>query len=282
MAKIIVTHINPDLDALCAVWLWLRFDKDFSDTQVKLVPAGETLDNQPVDSNPDIVHVDTGLGRFDHHQTDAGNICAASLVFNYLKSKIKSVHKVKALVQLIKVVNEIDHFGECDWPEPTAGRYCLIIEEVFKGLKLQANLSQEEFLDFGLKALDGVFQTFLMKIKAEEEINKKGAAFKLKEGKALALETGNDMVIAFGLKTGFILVVRKDPKSGRIRIKVQPKSKIDLTQVYQQVKEKDIQASWFLHPGKKMLLNGSGKNPSQVPSKLSLEEIVEIIKKYTN
>jgi hypothetical protein len=40
----------------------------------------------------------------------------------------------------------------------------------------------------------------------------------------------------------------------------------------------DPQATWFLHVSKKMLLNGSPKNPKMKPTKLPLNDIIEVLK----
>lgn len=277
MAKKIVTHINPDLDALTSVWLLKRFDLEFADADVDYVPAGQTYQGQLVDSDPNIIHVDTGLGQFDHHQTSSPTICSASQVLKYLRPKLKNQNVDQALSRLIKVVCQIDHFEECYWPEPDNDRYLFIIEEIFYGLKFKNSLSEVEFLDFGLKALDGVYQAFLMRVGAEEKIDQ-GQVFQTEPGQALAVETENDMTMRLAQKRGYILVVRKNPKSGRIRIKAQPRSKIDLTQVYQQFIKRDPEATWYLHVSKSMLLNGSSKNPNNVASKLGLTEVIEIIK----
>lgn len=41
MSKIIATHFNPDLDAICAVWLLRKFGQGFEEAKVVFVPAGE-------------------------------------------------------------------------------------------------------------------------------------------------------------------------------------------------------------------------------------------------
>jgi hypothetical protein len=64
-----------------------------------------------------------------------------------------------------------------------------------------------------------------------------------------------------------------------VRIKALPESKADLTVCYNMCKKKDPQATWFLHASKKMLLNGSIKNPESRPTRLTLREIIEILKK---
>ena len=52
---------------------------------------------------------------------------------------------------------------------------------------------------------------------------------------------------------------------------------IDLTLVYEKLKKMDPQATWFLHVGRKMLLNGTPKNPKMVPTKLSLTDIIKVL-----
>jgi len=76
-------------------------------------------------------------------------------------------------------------------------------------------------------------------------------------------------------------VIRKDPRKGYVRIKARPSTgnqdDIDLTLAYDKLKKIDTKATWFLHVSKKMLLNGTPKNPAMVPSTLSLQEIIEVI-----
>ena len=53
---------------------------------------------------------------------------------------------------------------------------------------------------------------------------------------------------------------------------------IDLTPVYEQLKKRDPDATWFLHVSKRMLLNGSSKNPKMRGSKLALRGVIEVLK----
>ncbi len=52
---------------------------------------------------------------------------------------------------------------------------------------------------------------------------------------------------------------------------------IDLTPVYKKLSKMDPDATWFLHISKRMLLNGSSKNPSMKGSRLTLSEVVEVL-----
>jgi len=82
--KTIVVHIGPDLDAITSVWLVKKYFPGWEEAALAFVPAGTTLNKLPPDDNPEVVHVDTGFGKFDHHQTDA-DICAAMLVYAEIK-----------------------------------------------------------------------------------------------------------------------------------------------------------------------------------------------------
>lgn len=275
MTNIIVTHFNPDLDAITAVWLLKRFSQDFLHAEVLFVPAGNTYKNQTVDSNPDIVHVDTGMGKFDHHQRQE-KICASNLVFNYLKSKNNNLENNNALIRLIEVVRDIDNFGECLWPDPTADYFDFNLSELLNGLKTAGELKDEGLVEEGMKLLDGVYVGLKIKIKAEKDLAA-GIIFDTKWGKAIGCLSHNDLVLKLGQKMGYVLVVQKDGQTEHVRIKARPDSKIDLTEIKEKLAQLDPKATWFLHISKKMLLNGSSRNPEMKPSSLSLKKVIEVL-----
>ena len=82
--KTIVTHIGPDLDAITSLWLIKTRFPGWEEASIAFVPAGKTLHDAPPDEAPDIIHVDTGFGKYDHHQSDA-DTCAAQLVYQTVK-----------------------------------------------------------------------------------------------------------------------------------------------------------------------------------------------------
>lgn len=281
--KLIVTHINPDLDAVASVWVFKRFDEqEAGQATLGFVSAGDRispviLEQRGLDADM-VVHVDTGLGDFDHHSEALANkrVCAASLVRDYVVNKYPDIAKDEALKRIIDFVIDVDHFGDFYWPEPNNDRYLFNLDEVLHHLKTIGD-TDEEVVEFGLKALDSIYAGFGVRIAAEEEI-KKGIEFETVWGKALGLFTANDEVMKFAQKSGYNLIVRKDPEYGNVRIKAVPGKKIDLTQVYEKITSRDNEATWYFHPAKTMLLNGSHKKPNQVPSRLSLEEVMQIIK----
>ena len=274
--KFIITHINPDLDAICSVWLLRKFKPGWQEALVKFVPAGNTFQNSKVDSQENIIHVDTGLGKFDHHQSSK-KTCAAELVFKYLKTQNKSLKNDFALVRLIEVVRQIDNFQECFWPKATADYYDFNLAEFLDGLKMSSRLDDDGLINFGSQCLEGVYAKLKIKVKAEKEL-RLGYNFNSQWGKAIGCLTKASEVLKLGQKQGYVLVVQKDPQTGRVKIKARPDSDVDLTQTKNKLVFLDPKATWFLHISKKMLLNGSRKNPQMKPSRLSLKKIISVLK----
>lgn len=276
MKKIIVTHMFPDLDAIGAVWLLTKFDSDLAEAEIQFVPAGTTLDNKKADSDPSVIHVDTGMGRFDHHDNDE-HTCASRLVFEHLcEEELISKKWIDAVDRLTELITQIDHFEDFFWEEADADRYELMLHHLFDSLKLSGQLQDKELVYQGMVLLDAVLYGIWEKVRAEEEIAK-GRVFNTKWGKAVALETKMGRVNKLGQKMGFAVVVKKEPVSGFVSVKSQPKKEIDLTEVYEALKEKDKNADWFFHQSRHIILNGSRHNDKVKTSSLSLDELISIL-----
>lgn len=284
--KTIVTHFAPDVDAVTSVWILKRFLPEWKDADVAFVPAGKTLNGSIVDSDPDVMHVDTGQGILDHHQTDE-DTCAAQRALRYIEQKLHGGKDSRgypkfpdeALIRLVDVVNDIDHFREVYFPNPAADYYDFSFVAMLDGLKLLYADDHQKLIDFGMVALDGLYKQFQNKVWAEKEIKENGVEFTTQWGKGMGIETINDETMRLAQRQGYVLAVRKDPKKGFIRVKALPESKADLTKCYNIFKKTDPDATWYLHAGRKMLLNGSIKNPESRPTKLTLREIIDVLKK---
>jgi hypothetical protein len=297
--KIVVTHTMPDLDAVTSVWLIKRFLQDWSEAEVGFVPAGTRLKNakpgeevkEPIEKigEDEVIHVDTGMGPLDHHQIKSDQVCGASRTWDYIryvnemfkdpKRSDKIIEKEEAISRMVQVVVDVDHFKEVFRPDPSADYQDFSIVNVLDGLKLLKPDSDLYYVDFMLTALDALLRDFENKIWAEKEIENNSVEFESEWGKALGMETINDDVIKTAQLNGFALVVRKDPRKGYVRIKASPKFDIDLTNTYEKLKKIDPDATWFLHVSRKMLLNGTPKNPKMKPTTLKLDEIISILKK---
>lgn len=272
--KTVVTHIGPDLDAITSVWLIKTFFADWEEAAVAFVPAGTTLEGKPADSDSETWHVDTGFGKFDHHQTDA-DTCAALLVYE----ELAKTREDEALHRFVQVVNDFDHFREVFYPNPTADYWEFSIIAAIDGWRLTYADNPIKIVELGMQALDGIYKVMQNKVWAEKELAEKRIIFDTKWGKGIGIETVNDEVVHLAQKMGYVVAVRKDPKKGYLRIKALPKEDVDLTSVYEKLKKEEPEATWFLHASRHMVLNGSTKNPQMKPSKKSLQEIIEVIKR---
>lgn len=283
--KIIVVHSSPDMDAITSVWLLKKFLVGWEKAIVKFVPAGERINNNKnlkdtieKIGEDEVIHADTGLGPLDHHQTSSDLVCAASLCFDYVKENIPEKRR-EAIKRMVKVVVDIDHFKEVFRKDPLADYHEFDLASILEGLKLQMPGQDDYYIEFIIKCLDAVLHGFENKIWAEKEIAENGKKFKTRFGKGIGLETINDSTVKLAQEMGYAIAVRKDPRKGYVRIKARPESKIDLTLVSEQFRKIDPEATWYLHISKKMLLNGSVKNPKMRPTSLSLGKIIEVLEK---
>lgn len=274
--KTIVTHLSPDLDAIASTWLIKKYLPEWSRADVSLVPTGTTLNGEPPDADKNIIHVDTGLGKFDHHQTTKYT-SATMLVYEYLiDHHLVDENEIKPLEAIVDYVNTTDHFGEVFYPQADADRYDVMIRQLVDGLKV-INRDPETLFATVYQMLNAALIVFKNKENAKEEI-KKGLVFHSYLGKSLALETKNEETIKLALKRGFSLVIRRDPTAGFTRIKTLPDDKLTLEPVYEKIIKQDKKGSWFFHISGHMLLNGSSGNSKLVPTSLTLNQIIEIVK----
>ena len=309
--KIIVTHKASDLDAVASSWIIKRFLPGWENAEVRFVPAGEKLAGKYLRTGDviervafgdgeeaDVIHVDTGMCSLDHHQIDDDDVCATSLAFDYAlknnESLKKDENKVEALKRIVEYAVDDDHFQELFYQNPTADIYDFSIVGLLHGIKMLYPKDDVSVMNFGMDALDASLHYFENRVWAEHEIAEKGIRFDTKWGKSLAIETLNDTVMKLGQTMGYVLTIRKDPSTGSVRIKARPKKRktqnsklktkntfedinIDLTPVYEKLKKMDSDATWYLHISKRMLLNGSSKNPTMKGSSLTLSEVVEVL-----
>lgn len=308
--KIIVTHTSPDWDAIGSVWLLKRYLPGWNDAAVKFVPAGLRIEGStltgeagvgdPIEQMGDdlVIHVDTGLGPLDHHQTGDKSISGTGLVWQYLLRGMddgtiavteseKWQDRKAAITRIVNFIVDTDHFKEVFWSDPAADYHEFSILGLLDGLKLLKPEQDDYYVEFGREVLEAMLHTFENRLWAEREIEK-ALRFESRWGEGLAFDTINDTVLKLAQKMGYVLVVRKDPRKGYVRIKAKPIQEgtkgskeieeIDLTVVYEKLKALDPEATWFLHASKKMLLNGTPKNPKMIPTKLTLDQIVEALK----
>jgi hypothetical protein len=294
--KLLVTHHAPDLDAIGSVWLFKRFDPlNYADAKVAFVDPGDQISLEDCEKNyncqlHEITHVDTGLGEFDHHQPDKAtpNVSASSLVYDYICQHYPDKRADQALAAIVTHITAIDHFQEINWPEATENRFMFSLHALIHGHEFVNLHDDQSQLHFGLEALDYAYAALTQHYHAQDAIKNKGQEFTINIGSCLAIESGNDDTIKLAQIQGYQLVVRKDPEQGFIRIKARPDTKnpdgsdFNLKKLKEEITKLDQSATWFYHASGKMLLNGSSGWHQKKASKLSLKEIVNLIKKTYN
>ena len=151
-----------------------------------------------------------------------------------------------------------------------------MIRQLVDGLKV-INREETKLIEIIFQLLEAVLIVFKNKVSAEEEIVN-GFVFQSYLGKSLAIESKNEEAVKLALKKGFTLVIRRHPEVGFTRIKTLPDKKYTLKPIYEKILIKDKVGSWFFHISGHMLLNGSSGNPKLIPTTLSLNKIIEIVK----
>lgn len=262
----IVGHLAPDLDCIAAIWILRRFG-GASSAELVFVPAGSTYSDSPADADPRTIHVDTGLGRFDHHNDDDDQICAAELVRRavapndpVLERLVRHVvaldhaHNRRGDLGNSLTVNDLIHGYNSLYPDdPTRVTLAMLPN-------LDAWYAQEELL---------------MRM---EQAFKRRIEFQTRWGKGIAVESEDGGSSRLAYREGAVIYAYRDGR-GFCGIAAQANSSVNLSSVYTALLRADPGADWYLHPNKRLLLCGTAKSPVRHLSELSLEALVDILKK---
>lgn len=279
MPKTLVTHKNPDLDAITSLWLLVRFDQSrYGDAEIVLVPAGNTYRDEIVDSDSEVVHADVGYGRFDHHQPGAAKKCATELVYESLIQEGLVSPSDTSLKEMVEYVHEIDFFQDCFWDEGSDSRYAFYLSEIIPALHRLQIHDNEAVVRMVFVMLDGVYQRLKDRSNAMVAIED-GIKFESLWGQSIMVVTGADDVSKIAQRMGYDLVLIVDQDKGYLKIKLRPDNKHNLDSIYAKICERDDPSGWFYHNSGLMLFSGSDKGVSRVKTKITPEELLELIKK---
>lgn len=264
--KTLVTHINPHLDDILAIWLFRKFNPDFKDVSLGFISASR---DAAKDESEDKIYIGTGGGKFDEHK-EGLQTCAGTLVYEWLKEKgLTPQDEItqKALEKLVAWNKQIDT-GKATVSE-------------FNEFSVQAYIrpldgnpeSSKKAVELGSGILDRILE--VLKRNEQSVLDwEKRVEFETRFGKSIAV-VSRSVDRAFCKQKGRDLFLMHDPKYHSFQFYSDSN---DLESIYQKVKELDPEASWFLHQSHHMVICGSGSAPDSKTSKLSLEQLIEIAK----
>ncbi len=274
----IVTHIHPDLDAIMSSWLLVRFNQpQFGDAKFEFVPAPTTYKGLPPDNDPNIVHLDVGMGKFDHHKPGGFTTCASKLVWEELVAEGLISPTDEALKTMVDIALDVDTFQDCYWPGTEHARMSLMLHEIIPALHRLQTHDNEAVLRMVFVYLDGVYQRLKDWQKGKEAVNE-GEEFESAWGKGIIVTTAADDVSKTAQKMGYDIVVISDTQHGHLKIKTAPGVELPLKPIYDKIVEREDSERWVYHNSGHMLFSGSDKGEQKERTTLHLNDLLEMIK----
>ena len=259
----IVGHFAPDLDCLTAIWILMRFG-GAANADLQFVPAGATLGQPPPDANPQIMHVDTGGGRYDHHQRASRDLCAAELVRRAIAPRDV------ALERLVRQVCQIDNATA-----PPGDHGFFNITALIAGYNLLYPNHPHHVAYAMLPNLDAWYEHEARQIRLEIAFARR-IEFQTSWGLGIAMESEDGGSSRLAYRHGAVLFAYRDGH-GWMGIAAQSRSSVNLSEVYADLQRIDGEADWYLHPSKRLLLCGTAKSPPRSASRLTLADLVRVI-----
>ncbi|EFO81806.1 hypothetical protein OSCT_0383 [Oscillochloris trichoides DG-6] len=247
------------------MWIFIRFG-GAKDADLVFVPAGRTLDNQPADTSPEIVHVDTGGGRFDHHHTADTTLSAAELV------RREFAPNDAVLQRLVDQVTRLDH------AEAYPGRQPIFfnINDLIAGYNALYPNRPHHVAQAMLANFDAWYEHEARQLRLERAFARR-LEFETRWGLGIAMQSDDGASSRLAYSHGAVLYAYRD-RRGYMGVAAQQRSTVDLEGVYHDLQRVDAEADWYLHPSHRLLLCGTPKAPPQHCSNLSLEELVGLLK----
>ncbi|MBI4036205.1 hypothetical protein HY383_04610 [Candidatus Daviesbacteria bacterium] len=264
--KTLVTHINPHLDDIAAIWLFKKYHPDFKEAKIEFVSASRDLAAK--EENEDKIFLGTGGGKFDEHK-EGLLTCAGSLVYEYLKQEgyIPEGIAQKALEKLVEW-NKLIDTGKA--PDSQFDEFSI---QSFIRTKDNSSESSLKSVELGEEILNRILE--VLKKREQSIIDwEKRVEFESKFGKSFAVSS-ETVDREFCREQGGDLYLMYDPKYTSVQFFAPNK---DIEAIYTRVKELDSEASWFLHQSHHMVICGSSSAPDSKPTRLSFEQLIEAVK----
>jgi hypothetical protein len=259
----IVGHLAPDLDCLAAIWILIHFG-GLANADLQFVPAGATLRDLRADSDPHIIHVDTGGGRYDHHQRRSRRLCSAELVRRAVAPNDP------ALERMVQQVCQIDNATA-----PAGEHGFFNISSLIAGYNLLFPTRPHHVAYAMFPNLEAWYEHEVRQLRLEAAFASR-LEFDTPWGLGIAMESEDGGSSKLAYRHGAVLYAYRDGH-GWMGVAAQSRSDVDLSPIYQDLRQVDQGADWYLHPNRRLLLCGTAKAPPRAPSRLTLADLVRVI-----
>lgn len=270
MRKTLITHINPHLDDIAAIWLFKKYHLDFKEASIEFV--SQSVGNLSAEESEDKIYLGVGRGKFDEHKGDV-NDCATSLVWRFFREE-SLLPKDEAILKAIEEIVEWVRLG--DIGRLPRQEYDDFSVPAFIRPSDNSNSGSLKAVELGCEILDRILKVVTKKQRSLIDWGKK-KKFQTKFGVSIAIES-EFVDRAFCKSTGEAdLYLMVDPNSKHVQY-FTPSYEIDLEPIYNKVKSLDPSASWFLHHSHHMVICGSSSAPDSKPTKLTMNELIEAAK----
>lgn len=306
--KSIVTHMNPDMDAIASAWLLKSFG-GFQDAEIKFVNTGNP-DYELINKAQAVVDTgkeyDVNFLHFDHHQLpsdQANNTCAAMQVYKYLLSIGKPLDYLAPLIDLV-------FYGDTGRPEANQSRE-IGLHAIFSGWKAQytesypnERLPDAVILAYGMSLLDQLEVRLRKQAEARAELGEK-TVYKSADGLVWAIRHGSQgSTFAAGDEGARIVVFEgepleveggltfpvgiwrqgewQEPYAGQLVEKCleildyELVSGVIMTPDFE-IRAKEELSRWFRHNAGFFAGRGTAKAPMLEPVEVDLRELAELI-----
>lgn len=279
----IILYSGADFDALFASWLFVRNVAFAKYAKFDFVKIGETWKNEAADSDPAVVHIDTGGGRFDHH--GGKNKSATRIMVSEL-----GLEEDPALKKLLLLIEAYENADKMEFYAPS---------QLITGWYYLYRTNPKLVLERAFEVFDILYGQEKQRVEIEAKSGQ--VDWRDCQGKKVAVldeiaqlrdwcfDNGADVVVWKNTNNGVpyfgIQVSRKLDFSLRKVVAALRKAEagarsVDLGETdLEMIEELEKLPGWYLHHSEKLILCGSRKKPlkKHEVSLLSFDKVVKTI-----
>lgn len=270
---IIITHRKPHLDEVVAAWLLTKFDPACQDCTYQF--DQHSINGIHVPNQADYIGLGVGKGKYNEHNLLHGQSCAKLVYEDLLHRGLipNEEFEDRALAWLVEYSHNEDT-AEYSSDDPL--RRSFQLPAIIRGIWLTQDGDQAVMRE-GLKLIDAVMARMNERAKFLPDWDRR-IEFTSRYGKSVAVASEYTASDEVAYHHGFAVIVQKDTKQEYAGYRAHPHSHIDFTEIYEKLKALEPE-TWYLHQSKQVLITANKKDSGLSLTKLSLLQLIDLIKK---